>query len=103
MLVVVYLKEAGGYTVVPEQFIYQLNERTLKNIGVNRNQDRLIYFSVDVFEKLERNEVVEQYAPNFNLPVSVVYPLPNEYTETCFIGRLIKFEGKYIFHFFIMV
>lgn len=95
MLVVVYLKEAKQYTVVPEEFIYQLNERNLKNLGLNRNQNRLIYFSTEIFEQLERNEVIDQpYAPNFQLPVSSEFPLPNDLKATCFIGRLIKFEGK---------
>lgn len=93
MLVVVYLSDAKQYTVVPEEFIYQLNERNLKNLGLNRNQSRLIYFSGDVFEQLNRNEVFEPPQPNFNLEVSFEYPLPNNLNETCFIGRLIKFEG----------
>lgn len=96
MLVVVYLSEAKRYTVVPEQFIYRLNERNLKNLGLNRNQSRLIYFSADVFEKLERKEVFETPIPNFNLEISTIYPLPNDLNETCFLGRLIKFEGKFI-------
>lgn len=96
MLVVVYLSEAKNYTVVPEEFIYQLNERTLKNLGLNQNQNRLIYFSADVFEKLERKKVFKTPQPNFNLEVSSAYPLPNVLNETCFIGRLIKFEGKQI-------
>lgn len=95
MLVVVYLKDSKQYTIVPEEFIYQLNERNLKNLGLNRNQNRLIYFSSEIFEKIQRNDDIEPpHEPNFSLPISFAYPLPNDLKDTCFIGRLIKFEGK---------
>lgn len=91
MLVVVYLQDAKRYTVVPESFIYDLNEKNLKNLGVNRNQSRLIYFSQYLFENLQANENLdEQFEPNFHCPITKVYPLP----ETCFIGRMICFEGE---------
>lgn len=95
MLVVVYLRDARCHTVVPEEFIFALVERSLKNRGLNSNQNRRIYFSREVFEKLQRNEVIEDYIPNFNLPVTEIYPLPNDLEETCFIGRMICFEGKF--------
>lgn len=95
MLVVIYLMDAKRHTIVPEHFIYSLNEKNLKNRGVNSNQNRLIYFSKDCFEKLGQNVNVKQmYAPKFHLPVTKVYPLPNNLVETCFIGRMYNFEGK---------
>lgn len=97
MLVVVYLREAKRYTVVPEEFIYYLNERSLKNLGLNRNQNRLIYFSREVFQKLEQNEIPYAFAPNFSIPVSTEYPMPENLEETCFIGRLISFEGTILY------
>lgn len=94
MLVIVYLFEANAHTVVPEQFIYCLNERSLKNRGVNSNQNRLIYFSNDCYEKISRNENVDGFQPNFELPITTAYPLPDNLMETCFNGRLYSFEGK---------
>lgn len=60
MLVVVYLRDARCHTVVPEEFIFALVERSLKNRGLNSNQNRRIYFSREVFEKLQRNETTYQ-------------------------------------------
>lgn len=94
MLIIVFLQEARKYTVVPEEFIYGLDEKSLKNNGVNSNQTRLIYFSKDVFEKLEQN-VQQTFTPKFDLPVTNIYPLPIELNETCFKGRLYGFECKY--------
>lgn len=94
MLLVVYLYEAERYTVVPEEFVFQLNERSLKMNGVNTNQNRRIYFSTECFEILQQNGNVEQFKPNFNLPITKIYPLPDNLMETCFYGRMYCFEGK---------
>lgn len=101
MLVIVYLFEAKAHTVVPEHFIYCLNERSLKNRGVNSNQDRVIYFSTDCYEKIARNENVDGFKPNFELPITIDYPLPVNLMETCFNGRLYSFEGNYSLIFII--
>lgn len=93
MLIIVYLQDAKKHTVVPEEFIFGLNEKNLKNNGVNSNQTRLIYFSKDVYEKLQRNEE-QDFIPKFDLPVTNVYPLPDALAETCFKGRLYGFESK---------
>lgn len=96
MLVIVYLNDADCHIVVPENFIYLLNEKNLKNYGVNSNQNRLIYFSKDCFEKLKENgDVQQEYEPKFYLPVTKIYPLPENLVETCFIGRMYSFEGKH--------
>lgn len=95
MLVIVYLQDSKKYTVVPESFIYSLDERSLKNRGLNRNQSRLIYFSQLCFENMQANENLdEEIGPNFHCPITVEYPLPLNLVETCFIGRMIRFEGK---------
>lgn len=93
MLALVFLRDAKRYTVVPEEFVYSLNERSLKNRGINTYQNRLIYFSREVFGELNQNENLIDYAPNFNIAVSKEYPLPDNMQETCYIGRLISFEG----------
>lgn len=97
MLVIVYLQDAKCYTIVPEEFIYSLDERSLKNNGLNRNQNRLIFFSREWFEKMDQNESIDQeYKPNFHRPITGNYPLPDDLNETCFIGRMIHYEGKCI-------
>lgn len=101
MLVVVYLQDAKRLTVVPEEYVYSLNERSLKNRGVNKNQSCLIYFSRVQFEKMQKNEDLDQeYTPNFHRPITTDYPLPADLEDTCFIGRMINFEGKNLAEFF---
>lgn len=96
MFVTVYLVEAHMHTVVPKEFIYDLNQVNLNNHGVNCNQNRLIFFSTELFESLKNgNDIVHsEYLPKFHLSVTKLYPLPSELKETCFVGRLKKFWGK---------
>lgn len=96
MYVSVYLVDAHVHTVVPQEFVYGLNQVNLNNHGVNTNQNRLIYFSSEYFKVLvNANEPVDiDHIPKFDLPVTKVFPLPNDLQETCFIGRLKKFWGK---------
>lgn len=97
MYVLVHLQNANRHIVVPESFVYELDELSTKNYGVNRNQVRLIYFSFELFEILNRNEIPNrEFPPNFNLPITIEYPLPMELKETCFNGRIISFECKLI-------
>lgn len=98
MLVVVYLQDPKEYTIVPENFIFDLNERNLKNRGVNRNQSRLIYFSQQMFDEMQSNQDLdEEFEPNFHCQITMEYPLPVSLIETCYIGRLISFEGEKFF------
>lgn len=95
MYVLVYLRDSKRHTVVPESFIYKLDERNTKNNGINRNQLRLIYFSSELFDILDRNEIPNrEFRPNFNLPITMEYPLPNALKETCFNGYTFCFESK---------
>lgn len=95
MIVIVYLQDPKKYIAVPESFVYDLDERSLKNRGVNRNQNRLVYFSQEWHENMEANEnVLQEFEPNFHCAITTRYPLPNYLDETCFIGRLISFEGN---------
>lgn len=94
MLVVIYLKESKNYTIIPEEFIYCLDEQTVKNKGLNPNQKRLIYFSYDVYKKLEQN-VPQEFVPKFHLPITNMYPLPDGLIETCFNGYMYVFRCKY--------
>lgn len=95
MFVTVYLVEAKTHTVVPQEFIYELNQENLCNHGVNTNQNRLIFFSTEIFEALKSgNNTVNMDMPKFDVAITNEYPLPNELKETCFVGRLKKFWGK---------
>lgn len=97
MFVTVFLTEAKARTVVPKKFIYKLSQVVLDNNGVNTNQNRRIYFSKRLFEILQSGEIHDstEYQPKFDLPLTQVYPLPSEFEETCFVGRTLKYWGKY--------
>lgn len=97
MYVVVYLRDAKCYTVIPEEFILDLDEKTVKNNGINRNQHRRIYFSKQWFENQTNGiNLNKSFEPKFGLPCTEVYPLANNVIEACYIGRMIKFEGKLV-------
>lgn len=95
LFVVIFLRDANCATVVPEEFILDLDQKALKNNGVNRNQDRRLYFSKEWLEN-QKNEINldKKFQPNFELPIMKVYPLPDNIDEACYIARMIKFEGK---------
>lgn len=97
MFVTVFLVEARAHIVIPQKFVYELNQMNLCNNGINTNQNRRIFFSTQLLNALENGEVIHEneYAPNFNLPITGNYPLPDDMLETCFIARLKKFWGEY--------
>lgn len=96
MFVVVYLVDAKAHTVIPKEFIYELMEQNVYNKGVNSNQRRLIYFSVELFDVLQSGVDVgrETYIPNFGLPTTQQFPPPSDLQGTCYIARLKKFFCK---------
>lgn len=96
MYVTIYLFDAKHHTVIPKEYVYDLVDVNLFNRGINRNQNHLIYFSQDVFElfKNGENPNLLDYPPNFGLPVSQVYPLPNDVRSACYICRLYCFWCK---------
>lgn len=96
MFVIIYLRVPKCYTVVPEEFIMDLKEKNLKNLGINRNQTRRIYFSKEWFENQTNKVNLDQhFEPNFRLACSALYPLANDMTETNFEGRMILFEETF--------
>lgn len=96
MFVVVYLVGPKKLTVVPEEFIFDLNQRKLKNFGCNSNQVHRIYFSKEWYQnQTDGVNLQEKFEPNFNLRPRNVYPLPDNETEAVFLGYLRKFEGMY--------
>lgn len=94
MFVIVYLVESKAHTVIPQEFIFKLNQENLCNDGVNSNQHRLIYFSKEIFDLLQNGVDPQAFVPKFYIPVTNAYPLPDGVVETCFIARLKNFWGK---------
>lgn len=78
MYVTVFLRDAKVHTVVPSFFIKELVEVNLFNKGINTNQNRLIFFSKEVFDLLGSGGIPNllEFTPNFNSPVTNIYPPP---------------------------
>lgn len=89
-LVVVYLKVPKVHVVIPDNWIYRLNESKLRNYGVNTNQDHRLFWSNDAVNDDEMPDYA--YTPNFDAPLSNVFP-PLE--DSCYIGRVKKFYGNF--------
>lgn len=94
MLFVVYLRKPDVYTVILEECVYKLNEKSLKTYGLNSNQDRLIFFSKKYYNKIREGIRIE-FEPKFYLPITSGYPLLDNLDETCFIAKMYSFEGKH--------
>lgn len=88
--VLVFLKEPKKYVVVPENFIFDLDQQKLKNNGANRNQNFKIFWSNDI----------NCTAPNFDAEESKIHP--PIVVEACYIGRVYKFYSEYYFCFFLV-
>lgn len=91
MFVVVYIKSANKYVVVPEKWIFDINQELLKNKGVNGNRDVLVFWSLDGLVDDKPNE---EFAPNFHLEKAQAFPLPSGVKEACYIARLVRYFGK---------
>lgn len=91
MFVVVYIKSVKKNVVVPENWIYDINQELLKNKGVNKNRDVLVYWSVDgLIDDVPNGD----YIPNFQAEKSEAFPLPAGVKEACYHARLIRYFGK---------
>lgn len=80
---------------MPEEFIFGLNEEKLRNYGTNTYQNYTIFWSIAA---LDENQVPRYgYEPNFFLEPLNEFPPPFNIVDACYIGRTIKFFGKYYF------
>lgn len=93
MFVVVHLIEPKVNIVVPEEFVF-LDPAKLRNLGVNRNQTHLIYWSKMAEEYQGR--VDDENKPNFHLPISNESPPPMGAEHACYFGRTVRFFSKCI-------
>lgn len=89
MFVVVFLVEPKLHIIVPENFIFALDEESLKNIGKNGNFQYKVFWS----ENCVDTEGVpdEKYQPDFNLQNSESFPPAD---SACYIGKLKRFFCK---------
>lgn len=91
MFVVIFIKfPIEKYVVVPEEWIYDINEELLKNRGVNTNRDVCVFWSKHGID--DKSQPRADFAPNFTLPKENVFPPQND--EACYIARIIRYNGK---------
>lgn len=93
LFVVVYLVEPKKRIILPENFIYDLCEVSLKNNGRNSNHKYLIYWSKNAIGdgSFAPDFKIE---PNFDAPLSHIYPPENDVIEACYIAQIKLFVGK---------
>lgn len=98
LLVVVQLVKPKKRIIVPENFVYDLDEEKLKNVGKNGNVTYKVYWSKAALgdEKYAPNE---QLIPNFNAAWCEIYPPNDDLVEACYKARIITFYSKCQFFF----
>lgn len=84
-LVVVFLTNVKKHIIVPENYVYGLSIKAVKNHGKNSCRDYLIYWADECIEG-------EFYPdPNSNAVESSIFPVQG---GAWYHGRLIYFTGK---------
>lgn len=89
MFVVVFLTDVKKHIIVPEQFIFGLDEERLKNIGRNSNFQYKIFWSENAID--ENGVPNAEYLPNFALPKCTTFPPVD---DACYVGKLKKFFSE---------
>lgn len=90
MFVTIFIKATKQYVAIPEEWVYGINEESLKNRGVNSNQDVLIFWSEN---GLVNGQPDGGYDPDFSLPLSSEFPPSNG--EGCYLARRVHYYGEY--------
>lgn len=80
LYVVIQLLEPRKRIIIPESFIFNLCEQSLKNVGKNSNHRYLIYYSKSALGD-ETSAPDVNWAPNFQLPLCKVFPPFSEYKK----------------------
>lgn len=94
MFVVVKLDSCKLKIVVPESWVYDINQELLRNQGVNSNRPVLVYWSKNGYI----GDVPDESHPaNFHLNKATQFPPANGTDEACYTARLIRYFGEYLF------
>lgn len=87
-LVVVFLSEVREYIIVPENYIFGLNIKDVKNLGKNSSRDYLVYFSDDCVEGTFYPDPIQNATESSQFPAG---------SGSWYRGRIIHFTGMIIF------
>lgn len=85
-LVVVYLTKVREHIIIPENYIYGFNLKSLKNFGKNACRDQLVYWSDDCVEGFDYPDPKEDAIISENWPAG---------SGAWYHARTIYYTGKY--------
>lgn len=89
MFVVVFLVDSKKHIIVPEEFVFDLDEESLKNKGKNPNFRYTVFWSENA---LDENGIPRaEYVPDFNLVKVIDFP---PIGDACYLGQVKKFYSK---------
>lgn len=99
LAVVVLLTKPQQHVIVPEKYIYGLDEleSELKTWGVNNQHKHLIFWKRSFLNDDVAPDSIDQ--ANFHVEVHDVFPPPPEVDTACFFGRVKRFFCKCRLHF----
>lgn len=88
------------YCIVPEEYIYGLDEieDQLKTWGVSKS-DHLVFWTRSLIDDVTAPNTV--IVPNFNLDPCQEYPPPPEIHSTCYLGRVKRFFSECDYYFIV--
>lgn len=90
MFVKAFIPSVKMNIVIPEEWVFDVNQQLLKNNGVNSNRDVLIYWSKSAIGIDGIPDAM--HVPNFSATKSVVFPPTTE--EACYLARTTHYFGE---------
>lgn len=105
MFIVVKLVDCNVHIVIPESWVFDLNEIRLRNNGVNTNQVFLIYFNRSAYKGGVNKTMNQSVRPNWNLLArkGIQRQLNDTTTEAFFHARMVRFWGECFFWFLLPI
>lgn len=95
LLAVVVLKEPKKHVIVPEKYIYGLDQLQgeLKTWGVNSKVDHCVFWQ----RSFLNDDIIpdSNEEPNFQLVPRADFPPPAEVESACYIARVKRFFSEY--------
>lgn len=90
MFVTVFITSVKKNIIIPEEWVFDVNQELLKNKGVNSSRDVLIYWSKSAIGIDGIPDAM--HVPNFLATKSVVFPPTTE--EACYLARVTHYFGE---------
>lgn len=90
MFITAFIVSVKKNVIIPEEWVFDVNQELLKNKGVNSNRNVLIYWSKSAIG----NDGIPNamHVPNFSATKSVVFPPTTD--EACYLARTTHYFGE---------